>query len=276
MIEDMVLRDFSPRTRDAYVFAVADLARFYDRSPDLLEEQEVRRYFLELVEVRELSPSSVRQRVSGIRFFYTTTVPRNWDIFEVITPRRGRKLPVVLSRDEVRRVIEAIRKPVCRMAALCAYVCGLRISELLALHLHQVDFERMQVCVVDGKGRKDRNVPLPERLAELLREYCVARKITDFLFPSGAHWCNGSPIAAATLQRAVRLAAKEAQIGKRTSPHTFRHCYATHLLECGVRLPVIQRLLGHRRAETTTIYTHLTDPMLDRLARALDEITEGF
>jgi len=275
MIEDMCLRHFAPTTRAAYVSAVSALAKYYGRSPDLLTEEEVRKYFVYLVEERKLSPSTIRVHLSGIRFFFEVTLGREWRVFDLVQPKRGRKLPVVLSRDEVRRLIETVRNLKYRIMLLCAYLCGLRLGEILSLRLTSIDGERMQLHVF-GKGRKERYVPLPKRLLDLMREYWLKEKPSDWLFPSTAHWRAGQPIHRCSLGRVISSAAKEAGIRKHVTVHTFRHCYATHLLECGVDLRVIQEMLGHKSPETTAIYTHLTDKTLDRLSRALDEMSEGF
>jgi len=276
MLDDMKLRDLAPKTQDAYLHAVASLAKYYARSPDLLNEEEVRQYFLYLIDERKLSPSTIRQHLCGVKLLFEVTLGRKWGVFGLTQPKRGRKLPVVLSREEVHRVIAAIRHLKLRVALLCAYLCGLRLSEILSLRLCHIDSARMQIRVIDGKGRKDRNVSLPMRLLEILREYWLVEKPEDYLFPSKAHWRAGQPMSPKSLQSAVKLAAKEAGILKNTTVHTFRHCYATHLLECGVNLRIIQEQLGHKSPETTAIYTHLTDKTMDRLCHALDEISEGF
>lgn len=271
MLEDMRLRDLAARTQEAYVAAVRSLAARYQRSPDLLTQDDLRAYFLYLVNERKVSRSTVRQHLCGIKFLFEVTLGRQWKVFDLVRPRRGRVLPEVLSRAEVLRLLAAVRCLRQRTAMLCAYGCGLRISEVLALRISHIDGERMLLRVVAGKGRKDRNLPLTRRLIERLREYWLAEKPQDLLFPS--RYRPGEPLDAKSLQRAFRQAAEAAGITKRVSFHTLRHAYATHLLECGVDLRVIQELLGHRSCETTAIYTHLTDKTLDRLGHALDEIT---
>ncbi len=276
MVDDMKLRDLAPTTREAYVRAVASLAKYYGRSPDLLKEEDLRQYFLYLIDERKLSSSTVRQHLCGVKLLFEVTLGRRWGVFDLTQPKRGRKLPVVLSREEVCRVIDAVHNLRFRVALLCAYLCGLRLSEILGLRLCHIDSARMQIRVVDGKGRKDRNVPLPKRLLEVLREYWLAEKPQDYLFPSKAHWRSGHPMSPKSLQSAVKLAAEEAAIGKHATVHTFRHCHATHLLECGVDLRIIQEQLGHKSPETTAIYTHLTDKTLKRLHHAVEELSEGF
>lgn len=276
MLGDMKLRDFAPKTREAYLHAVVALAEYFGQSPDVLSEEDVRAFFLHLVEERKLSPSTVRQHVCGVRFFYQVTLGRQWGIFGLVRPKRGRKLPVILSRDEVVRLISVVRKPAYRVALLCAYLCGLRLSEVLGLRIGDIDSERMLLRLVQCKGKKDRYALLPERLLEILRDYWVVEKPENYLFASHAHWCSGQPMHRASLQRAVKLAAAEAGITKNTTVHTLRHYYATHLLECGVDLRTIQEALGHKNPQTTAIYTHVTDKTLKRMSRALEELSEGF
>jgi site-specific recombinase XerD len=271
MVEDMQLRDFSPKTHEAYLMAVKGLAGHYDRPPDLIAEEEVRAYFLHLINERKLSRSSVRVHLCGVRFFFEVTLGRQWNIFDLITPKRGLRLPVVLSREEVQRVIAAVESLRVRTAMLVSYGGGLRLNEVCNLRVSHIDGKRMQIRVVGGKGRKDRNVPLAKRLHRRLQEYWLAERPADLLFPSQR--CADRPIDPSTLQKGIKLAAQQAGITKDVHFHTLRHCFATHLLECHVDLRVIQELLGHQSPQTTAIYTHLTDRTLDRLGVALEEIT---
>lgn len=273
MLEDMQLRDFAEKTREAYLAAVKGLAGHYGRSPDLIAEDEVRAYFLHMVNVRKLSRSTVRQHLCGIKFLFEVTLGRQWNVFELVKPRRGLVLPVVLSREEVQRLLAAVSSLRVRTALLVAYIGGLRLNEVCQLRVSHLDGARMQIRVVAGKGRKDRNVPLSRRLHGRLQEYWLAERPSDLLFPS--RFRPDAPINASTLQKAVKLAAQQAGIAKDVHFHTLRHCFATHLLECGVDLRVIQELLGHKSPQTTAVYTHLTDRSLDRLGAALEEIAAG-
>ena len=186
MIEDMQLRDFSEKTREAYVAAVKGLATHYSRAPDLIAEEEVRAYFLHLVNVRKLSRSTVRQHLCGVRFFFETTLGRKWPVFDLVTPKRGQVLPVVLSREEVQRLLAVAHSPRVRTAMLVSYGGGLRLGEVCRLRIGHIDGKRMQIRVVGGKGRKDRNVPLARRLHRRLQEYWLAERPADLLFPSNA------------------------------------------------------------------------------------------
>ena len=273
MIQDMQLRDLAAKTQEAYVHAVRSLTKFHGCSPDLLAQEQVRAYFLHLINERKLSRSTVRQHLCGIKLFYEVTLGREWVLFDLIKPKRGRKLPAVLSHGEVQALLGAVRSHKHRTGLLCAYCCGLRHGEVRRLRIAHIDGKRMQLRVVDGKGRKDRDVPLAKLVVERLREYWLAERPNDLLFPS--HWRPEEPMAPSTLQKTVKTAALSVGITKHTTVHTLRHCFATHLLERGVPLPAIQRLLGHRSAHTTSIYTHLTGKSLNRLSGALEEITVG-
>ncbi len=273
MIGDMQLRGLAERTQDSYFRAVRGLAAHYMRSPDQITEEEVRAYFLHLLNERKLSQSTMRVNLAGVRFLSEVTLGRKWPVFDLITPKRGLVLPTVLSREEVRRLLDAVRiRRIC-MAMTVAYGGGLRLGEVCSLRLGQIDAERMQLRVLGGKGRKDRNVPMSKHLHMRLKEYLAVERPDDLLFPS--KYRQGEPMSHGTLQKAVRLAAQKAGIAKHVHFHTLRHCFATHLLECGVSLRVIQVILGHGSPETTAIYTHLTDRTLDRLGVALEEITSA-
>ncbi len=273
MIGDMQLRDLAARTQESYLGAVKGLAAHYMRSPDQITEDEIRTYFLHLVNERGLSPSSLRVNLAGVRFLSEVTLGRKWTVFDLITPKRGLVLPSVLSRGEVQKLLSSVRSLRVRTAMLVAYGAGLRLGEVCGLRPGQIDAERMQILVVGGKGRKDRNVPMSKHLHRRLQEYCLAERPEDLLFPS--RYRDHAPLSTSTLQRAVRLAAQQAGIAKHVHFHTLRHCFATHLLECGVDIRVIQELLGHSSPQTTAVYTHLTDRTLDRLGVALEEITSA-
>jgi site-specific recombinase XerD len=257
-VEDLGLRGHAEKTIEAYVFAVHDLARYTKRSPDTLSEEEVRGYFIYLSRERKLSDSSIRQRLYGIRLFFELTVKRPMQVLSHVLVRRRHVLPVVLSRKEVQLLLRAVRQPVSRMCLITIYSCGLRISEGLSLETRHIDGDRKMLRVEQGKGKKDRYVPLPERTLELLRFYWqnAHSHATQWLFPG----LRGCALSSSTLQRTIRLVAAEVGITKAVKVHTLRHCYATHLLEAGVDIRAIQSLLGHAHVDTTMIYTHVTDP----------------
>jgi site-specific recombinase XerD len=261
MKEDLQLAGYSLRTQKSYIDTVRVLANYYHRPPDRITEDEIRRFFLYMINERKSSASSITVYLCGIKFFYETTLKRTWQIFDLIKPLRTKKLPVVLSADEVRTILKEIKHSVYRMALTLCYACGLRNSEVVRLTVSDVDGQRHLLRVRNGKGGKDRYVHLAERPLELLRGYCRQQRIgTGFLFPHHA-----GHISSENLQRAFKKALAQSGVTKPATPHTLRHSYATHLLEHGEDIRIIKDLLGHHSIQTTTIYTHVTDPITTRL-----------
>ena len=264
MIEDMQLRGFSPRTQEAYVHAVRSLANHFHTSPDGLGEEQLREYFLHLANVKHFARASFTIALCGIKFFFTHTIGRQWQLFDLVRPPRQSKLPVVLSREEVRILLNRVRLPVYRTCLTTIYVCGLRLLEGARLQLPDVDGRRM-LLHVHGKGGRDRYVPLPVAAVHMLRDHWRTHRSPLWLFPAsvrrGRHTFvpeGAGPISDCSLQSAFRHALLKSGIPKRAHVHTLRHSYATHLLEDGVNLRLIQAYLGHGSARTTQIYTHLT------------------
>ena len=269
MIEEMQLRSYAPGTIEGYVHAVAQLARHYHRSPDTLEEDEVRRYLLYLKLDKKIARGTFSVALGGLRFFYHKALGREWKSLDVAKPRSEKKLPVVLSRDEVWSVIDAVRVDVYRVCLTTIYACGLRLMEGVNLQVPNVDSARgvLRVC---GKRCKDREVPLPAAALQLLRDHWRTHRCPTWLFPattrhglqdSVAH--DGAPITRSSLQSAFRRAVESSALHKRAHVHTLRHSYATHLLEDGVNLRLIQEYLGHSSLRTTVVYTHLTREIHD-------------
>lgn len=272
MIEDMQLRSLAERTQEAYVGAVRQLAKYYMRAPDLLTEEQVRHYFLHLMNI-EQAPATIRLRLYGIRFLYEVTLGLDWPKLKQIRIKLPKRLPTVLNRKEVALLLSRVFKPKLRMALTLIYSCGLRLSEAVYMHQGQVDIERL-VVHVHGKGSKDRCVPLPARTAELLGAYWAEvqpRTASPFLFAGKGK----GAVCKTSVQRAFRSVVEQSEIGKRATVHTLRHCYATHLLELGVGLRVIQGLLGHSKLQTTLVYTHLTQTSVRDLHQALDRLMSG-
>jgi len=281
MIQDMRLRGLSARTREAYARSVRQLAEHYGRSPDLITEDELRSYFLHLVEVKKLARPSLTIALCGIKFFYERTVQREWNVFSVVRPRRERKLPVVLSRDEVRRVLRCVKIDLYRACLTTIYAGGLRLREGTELQVHQIDSARMRLHIV-GKGNKHRTVPLAEPTLELLRDLWRTHRSPRWLFPartrhgieySVAHDCG--PVHYSSVQAALRQAAKHSGVNKRVNVRSLRHSYATHLLEAGVNLRLIQVYLGHYSPKTTAIYTHLTREVTETAKRPIAQLMDG-
>jgi integrase/recombinase XerD len=261
MKEDLQLAGYSPRTVDSYIATVRVLAKYYNRSPDLLTEDEIRQFFVHLINDLKSSGSSVTVYLCGIKFFYETTLKRTWKIFDLVRPMRSKRLPVVLAQDEVRTILKQIKHPIYRMALTIIYACGLRISEAVCLKTTDIDSKR-SLIKVHGKGSKDRYVPLPDCPLELLRAYYkVYGTDSGFLFPHK----DGGHIYKDTLQVAFKKAIRQSRVNKIASVHTLRHSYATLLLEKGEDIRVIKDLLGHSSIVTTDIYTHVTGKLTTRL-----------
>ena len=264
LTEDLQLRGYADRTVEAYVRAVAQLAKFYHVAPDVLTEAQVRQYLLHLSTVQKVARGTVTIAISGIRFFYQHTLGRPWTVLDVVRPKGEKKLPVVLSRDEVWRVLAALRTPVYRVCLTTIYTCGLRPTEGIRLQVPDIDGER-KVLHIHGKRGKDRYVPLSDGTLALLRAHWRTHRNPLWLFPTGTrnHAAplndpSVGPISDASLQSAFVRAVKETGLHKRAHVHTLRHSYATHLLEAGVNLCLIQDYLGHSSPSTTAIYLHLT------------------
>jgi site-specific recombinase XerD len=272
MSEDMRLRDFRPRTQQGYLAATRQFMDWAKLGPEALTDEHVRQYFLHLREVRKLAPSSINIAVHALRFFFIRTLQRDWAIFDLLRVNKPQKLPVVLSRGEVRTVLSTVREPARRMALTTIYALGLRLGEGLALTTGDIDAARLIVWVRDGKGAKDRGVPLPRPILVRLRQYWKQHRpqsSTAFLFV--AHG-GQQPLHKTTLQKTFSAVRQDAGIGKPASIHTLRHSYATHLLEAGVSLRTIQQLLGHKSLRTTSIYMHMTQPGAERLQETLDQL----
>ena len=269
MTEGMQLRGYAPSTIENYVRTVAQLAQHYHRSPDLLEEEEVRRYLLYLTVDKKIAGGSFSVALGAIRFFYHKTLGRDWKSLHVAKPRASKTLPVVLSREEVWRILDVVRIDVYRVCLTTIYCCGLRLMEGAHLQIHDVDSAR-GILRIHGKRNKDREVPLPTATLQLLRDLWRAHRSPLWLFPtvtrqgvqySVAHHCG--PVGHDSLRSAFRRAVKQCGLHKRAHVHTLRHSYATHLLEDGVNLRLIQEYLGHSSLKTTAIYTHLTREIRD-------------
>lgn len=257
MDDDMLARGFADRTRESYLWAVRGLARFYHRSPDQISDAEIQGYLVHLLRERQRSWSTCNIVVNGLRFFYHTTLKRDRITFTIPSPRQSGKLPVVLSREEVQRLINSAKNLRHRTMLLTTYAAGLRLTEVLHLQVHDIDSARMTIRVEQGKGGKDRYTVLSPRLLEALRAYWRVEHPRGWLFPTrGAGLPR--PMDPSSLQKAYQRAKQRAGITKPGGIHTLRHCFATHLLEAGVDLHTIQRLLGHGHLTTTTRYFQLT------------------
>src|SRR6266487_3850959 len=226
-IEDMQLHGYSPKTQSCYVGAVCGLAKHYHKSPELVREEELRRYFLHLTLEKKVSRSTATIALCGIKFLFQNTLQRNWTCFKLLRPPRQKKLPVVLSRGEVQKILPCVRTPIYRVCLTTIYSCGLRLSEGLFLQVADVDSSRMLLRI---RG---------------------------------------------TLQRAFHRALKQSGVAKAAHVHSLRHSMATHLLEAGVNLRIIQSILGHATPATTALYTHLTQQVRESVKAPINELMNG-
>lgn len=269
MTDDMRLRNMSSLTQSAYLRAVQNFSLFYKRSPDRLSFEDARAYQLHLVS-RGLQPQTINQIVCGLRFFYAVTLGKKDAKSELPLARRADILPPVLSPEEVARFLGAVRDRKYRAALVTIYAAGLRVSEAAVLRVADIDSRRMVIHVRHGKGSKDRYVMLSEQLLTLLRSYWRAERPKDWLFPGPD---PSKPITVRPLQRACREAAGIAGLDKKVTVHTLRHCFATHLLEQGVNLRIIQDLLGHRHLNSTSRYARVALDTIRQVHSPLDRLT---
>jgi integrase/recombinase XerD len=275
MLEDMQLHGFSRSTQNGYVRGIAKLAKYYHKSPDLISEDELRQYFLDLTLNKKASHSTATVDLCAIKFFFETTLHRPWPSLKLMRPPKHKKLPVVLSREEVFRVLSAVRFPVYRACLSTIYSCGLRLSEGAFLKVKDIDSSRMMVRVL-GKGSKERDVPLPERTLFLLREFWRTHCSKEWLFPARIRRDGCSqPVKPKNVQTAFRRAVQQSGIKKAAHVHSLRHSYGTHLMEAGVNLRVIQGILGHESPRTTAIYTHLTPQVIESVSRTINQIVSA-
>jgi site-specific recombinase XerD len=268
MIEDMKLKNLSARTIDVYASRVATFARHFGRSPQDLGRDDVRAYLLHLIQ-KKVSWSVYNQTLAALRFLYEVTLGRK-DVLESIPfPKQPKRLPVVLSLDEVTCFFAAVVGIKHRAILMTAYAAGLRLSEVTGLRVADIDSKRMVIRVRQAKGRRDRYVMLSPRLLALLREYWKVVRPTDWLFPGDV---PGQPITGKAVHLSCVRAARDAGLDKHVTVHTLRHSFATHLLEAGTDVRTIQVLLGHRKLETTAIYTHVSPAAVEATRSPLDRI----
>ena len=280
-VEHMALAGYLERTVEAYTQAVArTLAEIGGKPPGRVAEEELRAYLLDL-KARGVARGTFSIALAANRLFFRDVVGRRWDIFTIARPSHDKKLPVVLSRGEVARALAAVRIPVYRVCLTTIYACGLRLMEGATLTVAQVDGER-RLLHVHGKGGRDRYVPLSETALRMLRVFWKTHRCPTWLFPAPTRHglehalaSGAGPLNRASLQSAFCRAVKAARIAKPAHVHTLRHSYATHLLEAGVNLRLIQAYLGHSSARTTQLYTHLTAEAHAAAANPVDRLMDG-
>lgn len=263
MIECLQLRGLSKRTQESYVRAVRQLAEHYHKSPELITEEELRQYFLYIKNVKHYARTTSTIAICGIKFFFERTLEKDWGTFNLVRAAPEKKLPVILSVAEVRQILALVRLPRYRVCLTTIYSCGLRLQEGTNLRVADIDSARLMIHVRHGKGAKDRYVPLPARTLQLLRQYWKQHRNPVLLFPAEGRdhidlARSTEPMSKSSVQDAFHAALKASGNNKRASVHTLRHSWATHLLEAGVNLRLIQEWLGHSSPATTSVYTHLT------------------
>jgi site-specific recombinase XerD len=274
MTEDLILRNRSPKTIKAYIGWVADFAQYFHTSPDRLGPEHIRSYLLHLLQERQSSWDVYRQARLALRFFYTVTLGREWVVARMPRPKEPKKLPVVLSSEEMARFLDALENPKHRALLMTAYAGGLRLSEVARLRLEDIDSARMVIHIRHPKGLRDRDVMLSPRLLEVLRAYRKGYRPGPWLFPGQK---PDRPVAVRTVQMVCERALEASGLSKHVHMHTLRHSFATHLLEAGTDLRTIQVLLGHRSFSTTARYLHVTTAALKSTRSPFDglELSPG-
>ena len=269
MLQEMQIRGFSENTQKVYLGRMGQFVGFFMRPPDELALEDIHRYQVHLTQVEAVSWGVFNQSVAAIRFFYREAIHKEWDIKRIPYQKTGRKLPVVMSRDEVSALFGTVENLKHRALLLTVYAGGLRVSETVNLRVSDIDSQRMVVRVDQGKGRKDRYVMLSPTLLEALRAYWKATRPQPWLFPGQKPGCHLTRSAA---ERVFDQARDAAGIAKKVTIHSLRHSFATHLLESGTNIRVIQLLLGHRSLRSTEVYTHVAGNYLSETKSPLDTL----
>ena len=271
MQKDMDIRGLSPRTQSTYLGCMKGFVKFYMKSPDQLDLNDIYKYQVYLVQQKKASWSFFNQSVCALRFFYKTTLNKDWDVKHIPFQKKGKKLPVVLSKEEVQSILHAVSNLKHKAILQTLYGAGLRIQEALNLSYKDIDSSRMLIRVRQGKGKKDRYVMLSEKLLNTLRVYWKASqpKPVLYLFPGRD---PTKPLTSETVQRVMKRIIKKAGITKTATPHVLRHSFATHLLEDGYDVRKIQFLLGHKSLQSTCTYTHVARDFLQKTTSPLDTL----
>jgi integrase/recombinase XerD len=268
MTEDMQVRNFSPHTQNSYVQQVSLFARHFSKSPEVLGPEEIRSYQVYLTNERKLAPSSILIAIAALRFLYKVTLHKDWSLEEIIpAPKRPQKLPIVLSPEEVLQFLSCVQSIKHRTILTICYAAGLRISEAISLKVADIDNKRMVIRVEQGKGQKDRYVMLSPKLLDVLRAWWPVQKPKHWLFPGDR---VGSHITREAVDDACQKAHRICRISKPITPHSLRHCFATHLVESGTDVRTIQLLLGHRSLATTARYLRIATSKVCSTASPLD------
>jgi site-specific recombinase XerD len=281
MLEDLKLHGLAKNTQNLYVQAVRQLAKYCRKPPDQITEEELRQYFLYLTQVKKIAPSTLTVAVCGIRFFYEHTLHRQWTILNLVRSPKEKKLPEVLTIEEVRRILGCVHHLRFKACLSTIYACGLRIQEGTHLQVKDIDSVSEIIHIHGGKGGKDRNVPLPQSILKILRQYWVTHRNPVWIYPSrdkeGIYRLDTAtkPMTVRAVQRAFLGALQESGVTKEATVHTLRHSWATHLYEAGVDLRIIQAYLGHSSPATTSIYTHLTPKTTEPARLTINQVVEN-
>ena len=268
MLVDLQLSGAKPNTQKSYLREVDNLAKYFNRSPEELGEVEIKEYRLYLIKERHLSEGTFRFYVAALKFFYRTTLKREWMVEKIRHPRAQRKLPIVLDLSEVKSLLAVTKNLKHKAILMITYSSGLRASETARLKITDIDSKRMTVRIAQGKGGKDRYSILSQTTLELLREYWKKYHPQEWLFPGAKGYDH---LSTNSIQQLFYKAKKQAGITKPASVHTLRHSFATHLIEAGTSLHHVQLLLGHRSPTTTTVYLHVSRLNLAQVTSPLDQ-----
>jgi integrase/recombinase XerD len=279
--EDLQLKGLSQKTIKMYTRAVKQLTKHYQKSPEKISDEELRQYFLYNLNERKWSRVASTISLCGIKYFYTLTLKREWTSLKFIRPEKEKKLPAILSREEVKAILDRVEFPHHRACLKVIYSLGLRIGEGTQLQVSDIDSDRMFVHIHRSKGNKDRYIPLPQRTLEILRAFYKMHRNPVWIFPAPGRGryskmsISKIPIPISSIQIAFRNAKKKARIHKKVSVRHLRHSYATHLLEAGVNLRYVQQYLGHNDPNTTMVYTRLIKQDLEEPTRILNEVMQN-
>jgi site-specific recombinase XerD len=270
MEQDLILKGLRPATRRNYLLYCKKFAAFFRRSPEELGQNEIRQFLLHHLDVLKRSYDTYRQILAALKFLYTVTLRRPWEVEPIPFPKhRPRRLPAVLSADELAALFDAIESAKYRAVLITCYAAGLRIGEACGLRVADIDSQRMVLHIRDGKGGKERFTLLSPRLLAVLRRYWCLGKPADWLFPGAP---PTSPLSPDAVRQVFRKACTRAGLSKPCTPHSLRHSFATHLLDAGTDLVLIQTLLGHQSIRTTARYTHVSTERIQRAASPLEQL----
>ena len=273
MLDELLRRNYSKTTVNGYLKIVAAFAEHFHRSPDQLGPEQIRAYQVYLFTERKLGARTVGHHTAALRFFFCKTLKCNYPVEEVPYPKAPRSLPTILTQEEAVRLIDSASNLFHRAMLMTVYSTGMRRAEMCQLKVEDIDSDRMLIHIRQGKGRRDRDVPLSPKLLETLREYWRWMKPKTYLFPGTINGLRADkPITPKILWEACRQAAQRAGINKPVRPHLLRHSFATHLLEGGADLPTVQALLGHADLKPTSIYLHLSERHLKAAGTPLDKV----